>query len=91
MPSIRPFSLASPRYTENYKEILKVLLPRVAPDETVSQHTTSGKKALARLMQIGDGNAWEAEMEKFVWGSLFSTLYVPELPVEAADTTSRLF
>ena len=76
---------------EDYKYILKVLLPRVAPDETVSQHTSSGKKALARLMQIGDGSAWEAEMEKFVRGSLFSVFYVPEGPVEPADSTSRLF
>ena len=76
---------------EDYKDILKMLLPRVAPDETVSQHTTSGKKALARLMHIGDGNAWEAEMEKFVRGSLFSASYVPEVPAQAADTCSRLF
>jgi hypothetical protein len=28
---------------EDYKDILKMLLPRVAPDEAVSHHTTSGK------------------------------------------------
>ena len=46
---------------------------------------------LWRLMQIGDEKAWEAEMEKFVRGSLFSVFYVPGGPVEPADSTSRFF
>ena len=76
---------------DDYKDILKVLLPRVAPEETVSQHASSGKKALARLMAIGNGKQWEEEMAKFARGSLFSMSYVPKAPEQPNDPSSRLF
>ena len=57
----------------------------------VSHHSSSGKKAFLRLMQIGDGMTWETEMDNLVWESLFSVLYVPAEPVEPAASSSRFF
>ena len=77
---------------DDYKHILKAILPKIAPDEGTSQHTKSGKKALERLLQIAGGTTWEVEMEAYAKGSMFSSTYVPAVTTGAPKlAAARLF
>jgi len=60
----KPMADGKPKFAsiKNAITILKVLLPKVAPKEKITDYN-SGKKALERLVKIAGGSTWETEMD----------------------------